>query len=206
MSDPDSDRDNRTDGTAFLHEMCAPDYELREWLDDVYDNHRRNLSANAKFYERAGRVDGLFQRLLKACRLNLLAIEPSYFLFCRAHSAFLTAVALSLNGQLAEAHMVMRGCIEASLYALQVKRTPTLGQTWLERDHSADTRQAARRAFTARRALDRLRQERPDIAGHVQKLYEDTITYGAHPNIGPSTPASQWSRSRMSARGWRFAT
>lgn len=186
MTDSTSRREAGPDADALFREMCAPKYSLREWLDDLHNNHNRNLAASPEFYERAQRIDGLFQSLITGCRLTLLDIHNDvvFFLIGRAHSSFLSSMVLSLNGQLAEAHMVMRGCIEASLYALQVRHTPTLGEVWSERERSADAKRAARQAFTIKRAFEVLNQDRRLIAAHVHKLYEDTIANGAHPNIG----------------------
>jgi hypothetical protein len=169
-----------------LRELSEPDFELTDWLEDVSENRRRNLEQNRPFYSEAKQIDHVSQRFLKVTNSVYLSdiYDPSLALFCRSHSAFLTSVMLSLNGQLAEAHMVMRGCIEASLYAVLIRRKPHLRSIWIERERSSEAKAAARREFTVRSAFEVLNTDRPTILSHVRKLYDHTITNGAHPNIG----------------------
>jgi hypothetical protein len=186
MKSSNSDPREETELNALLRTVCEPEYALRDWLGTLRENQQRNLSAAPEFYEQAARIDEFFQRLVKAVGLTPagFGMNPEFILLLRAHSAFLTTTALVFNGQFAEAHMVMRGCIEAALYALLARKTPALGRVWSERDQSAERKRAARGAFTAGRGFKELEQQRPTIAGHVHKLYEDTISYGSHPNIG----------------------
>lgn len=169
-----------------FRELSRPDFELRQWFADVVENHRLNLARNSAFYSEAKQIDDIFQRFLKVAGIVHLGdiYNSSLALFARSHSAFLTSVMLSLNGQLAEAHMVMRGCLESCLYAVMIHFDPALHSVWMNREKSLTTKAASRRAFTARAAFDVLGSNRPIILPYVRQLYDATIANGAHPNFG----------------------
>lgn len=104
------------------------------------------------------------------------------FLIHRSHAAFRGACRMAASGQVTETHPLLRSCIEYALYALHINSTPGLGELWLNRHEDADTLKQCRKAFSHIKVVESL--EKRDAALHkiVEKLYEQTIDFGAHPN------------------------
>jgi hypothetical protein len=113
---------------------------------------------------------------------NLLA--PRLLIF-RSHSAILAATRLAMSGQGFEAQPVLRAAIEQAWYALHIARDPTppaRARIWWGRDDSPQATQACKDEFTVgnvRRTHEGLDAA---TAAAMKSLYEDTITFGGHPN------------------------
>lgn len=113
---------------------------------------------------------------------NLLA--PRLLTF-RSHSAILAATRLAMSGQGFEAHPVLRAAIEQAWYALHIAKDPAppaRAQIWWDRDDSPQATQACKDEFTVgnvRRTHEGLDAA---TAAAMKSLYEDTITFGGHPN------------------------
>src|ERR1051325_5586211 len=107
MSDPDPSEKSIE---QMWVELCSPKYELDQWLSDVRASHERNLKQCRLFYSHARHIDSLFQRLINGWRLNVfdIMLDHVHSLIYRAHAAFLTSVVLVLNGQVVDAHSVLR--------------------------------------------------------------------------------------------------
>jgi len=101
----------------------------------------------------------------------------------RAHAAYLAAVNLTLSGLVPECFMLVRGCIENSLYALHAQRDPSAQRAWLGRESSADARKQCRKTFTYRNVLESLATEDAQLKDVVDELYQESIDCGAHPNV-----------------------
>jgi len=103
-------------------------------------------------------------------------------LLLRSHASFRSACQLAMGGQCPECFMVLRGCLEAALYALHITEHPELGEIWLNRHTSADAEGRCRGEFAygqAKRTLEAKSKKYFDI---LTALYERTIAFGAHPN------------------------
>jgi hypothetical protein len=100
----------------------------------------------------------------------------------RSHSAFLGAARLSLSGQIPEAFMVLRACLENGLYGLYISRRPTSAEIWLRRHESDSAKSRVRREFSGPNLWRVLENENRNIYETANGLYERTIDYGAHPN------------------------
>lgn len=105
----------------------------------------------------------------------------SFFLF-RSHSAFLGGVRLGLSGQIPEAYMVLRGCLENALYGLYVSRTPSSQETWLRRHDDDASKRAVRNEFRLQNLLNLLKSEDVKLYHVASELYDRTIDLGGHPN------------------------
>lgn len=100
----------------------------------------------------------------------------------RAHSAFRAATQLTLSGQIPEAYMVMRGCLEYALYANHMAMEPGAFETWRRRDENAASRKKCVREFAGSRLFGSLRKRDNTIGDRAGLLYERAIDFGAHPN------------------------
>jgi len=108
-------------------------------------------------------------------------------LLIRSHSTILAAMRLAMSGQAFEAQTVLRVGIEHAWYALHITRDPAppaRARVWWNRGDSPQATEACRTEFTVRtvrtthKALDR------DTAAAMQRLYDDAIAFGGHPNQG----------------------
>ena len=100
----------------------------------------------------------------------------------RCHSAFRVAAQLSMSGQLPEAFMVARGCLEHALYANHINARPDAWTVWTQRGRDQKAKKACIQEFATRRIFDSLRERDTRIAEIAGALYERAIEFGAHPN------------------------
>lgn len=105
-------------------------------------------------------------------------------LLLQAHASYRAAVGLAMSGQSAPAFMAMRGCLESSLYGLYFNRNPDSFHLWLSRHDDDTARRSVKVEFTIRNLKDCLQEADPGTNAIVAQLYDRTIDYGAHPNVG----------------------
>lgn len=156
----------------------------RDTLSEFIEMARRNAFATfvqgRPIWERLTRIDSLFRRAVDAMN-NSRAWFAGFFLL-RSHASYLGGVRLSVSGQLPEAYMVFRGCLENALYGLLVHEHPDLRSVWLRRHEDEASKQRVRDEFKIGRMLDLLETKDATTCGVVRSLYDRTIDYGAHPN------------------------
>ena len=153
---------------------------LSHFIEEARWNTIASYDNAQQWYERLLAIDGLFRELLG---YNFRQEEQFVGLFLlRCHSAFLGAVRMALSGQVAEAYMCSRGCLEAALYALWMHLHPETWDAWRNRHKSDEAKKAARRAFVMAPILEELRRVDPKIGSIVEGLYGETIDLGGHPN------------------------
>ncbi len=153
---------------------------LAEFIETARHNTFAAFVQARPIWERLNRIDALFRRAIEAMN-NSRAWFAGFFLL-RSHASYLGAVRLSVSGQLPEAYMVLRGCLENALYGLFLHVNPDLGPVWLNRHEDETSKQRVRDEFRIGRMLDLL-EARDAMTGSVARtLYDRTIDYGAHPN------------------------
>lgn len=106
-------------------------------------------------------------------------------LFGRSHSAVLAAMRLAMSGQAFEARPLLRLAIEEVWYALHIAKDPAppaRARIWWGRDRSPQSKAACRNEFTAGNVRQTHETLDARAAAAMQCMYEDTITFGAHPN------------------------
>jgi len=135
------------------------------------------------------RVNDLF---LSASRIKCHPVRELFLpnFLGRAHSAYLGAVRLSTSGQVVEAYVVARGCLENALYSLYIQDDPTIDQPipervriWMERDENDAACRKCRNTFTTGRVMKHLMDRDKNIGQKTENLYDITINRGAHPNF-----------------------
>lgn len=125
-------------------------------------------------------INSIFEKLI-----NYLNNTPKYFpafFVMRTHASYLGAVRLSISGQVCEAYMVLRGCLENALYGLYFFKNPESLEVWLNRHCNEDSMKLVRKEFTTRKLLDCLKSVNNDTYWAAQQIYDRTIDCGAHPN------------------------
>jgi hypothetical protein len=153
---------------------------LSKVLDDARHNEFAafvNLPADFRLLSD---LDSLFSLMI-----NNLNHSPEFFagfFLTRTRSSFIAASRMALCGQIAEAHMVLRGCLESALYGHFVAFDQTRQEIWLRRHDDADGMKRVKKEFTVRSVMDHLKSVDQRTWDITQKLYDLTIDYGAHPN------------------------
>jgi hypothetical protein len=124
----------------------------------------------------------------------------SALFFLRSHSSFLASVSLAMNGQLPEAYMVLRGSIENAVYGFYLSKNPKSAEIWLQRNDGPEMKKKAKTEFMFTKLLQSLKLQDIKIGEIVNKLYEQTIEFGAHPNNISITGSVRYSETKDKRR------
>jgi len=153
---------------------------LSGFIDQAWRNTIASFANHRKEYERLRDIHILYTELIK--NLNN---SPDWFVgffLMRAHSAYLAAVRLALSTQVADVYIVLRGCLESSLYGLYLSGHPKSAETWIRRGDNEASKKLVKKEFTIKNVLGNLETVDPAEASVASVLYERTIDYGGHPN------------------------
>ena len=163
----------------------------RDKLSDFIENANQNTIATfanlRPIFKKLQDIDGAFRKIVDNLDNTREWFEGLFLL--RAHSSYLGAVRLSTSGQVPETYMVLRGCIENSLYGLYLHKKPEEREIWLKRHDDDESKRRVRRKFKITSMLDLLESSHASTSRVARELYEDTIDYGAHPNERTITSA-----------------
>jgi hypothetical protein len=141
-------------------------------------------------YEVQQRAHDLLVRVAEAFehdREEVQHLAAPRMLLLRSHSAILATMRLAMSGQAVEAQAVLRVAIEAAWYALHITRDPappTRAHVWWGRGDTPEATQACRNEFTVGNVRTTHEGLDAATATAMQRVYEDTIAYGGHPNQG----------------------
>ena len=153
---------------------------LSQFIKDAWHNTYATFVNLKPEFLRLMAIHSAYQKIIQ----NLINTPEWFagFFLMRAHSAYLAGARLSLSGQVNEAYMVLRGCIENSLYGLHISDNPDTREVWLCRDDDEDCKRKSKNEFTAKNVFNSLKSKDEKIHLIAKELYETTIDYGAHPN------------------------
>jgi len=165
--------------------MQQPKQWGTDQLSVFIDTARNNVFASYEhfnpLYRKLVDVEIAF-RTIGENLLNPLDMSAPFFVL-KAHSSFLGSAHLALAGQVPEAFMLMRGCLEAALYGLHVHKNKKAAEIWLHREDGPKEKQACRKDFTAGNVLKSLKATDSAVYEKANTAYEKTIDFGAHPNL-----------------------
>ena len=153
---------------------------LGKYLEDARYNMVATFGNRRPQYDAAAAIDQLYCTML-----DNLAQSPDYFagfFLFRTHSSFRVGVGLCLGGQVPEAYMVFRSCIESALYGLYMAGDETRQEMWLRRHDDDAARRRVKNEFTIANVQSHLQGIDAKTHGIVKSLYEQTIDLGGHPN------------------------
>jgi len=171
-------------------------------LSEFIELARRNTFATfvqaTPVWKRLTMIDALFRRAIDALN-NSRAWFAGFFLL-RSHASYLGGVRLSTSGQLGEAYMVFRGCLENALYGLFIHEHPDLRSVWLRRHEDEASKQRVRDEFKIGLMFDLLDTKETTTGGVARSLYDRTIDCGAHPNEMALTSVLRQTESPESVR------
>ncbi|MBU1248233.1 MAG: hypothetical protein KKB70_06010, partial [Proteobacteria bacterium] len=100
----------------------------------------------------------------------------------KSHSIYRAGAQLAMGGQFSEVFVLLRSCLESSLCAHYLHVNEELRELWMGRHESEENRKKVRKKFQSGRLKVELTQAAPEVAVHVNALYEMCIDLGGHPN------------------------
>ncbi len=153
---------------------------LGKFLEDAHHNIIATFTNLLPQYNILAEIDKLYCKIID--NLNQSPEFVAGFFLIRTHSSFRGAVSLCLSGEVPEAYMVLRGCIESALYGLYVSDNLKRQEIWLRRHEDDESRGRVKNEFTIRKVLNHLKKIDEKTHKIVGSLYDRTIDYGAHPN------------------------
>lgn len=153
-------------------------------LTQYLDNTRENQYA--VFVHKRSKVDHLILIEIMCRQFWDGVSDPSPFapmLFLhRANAAYLSAVSAIMSGQANEMWTLLRLCIEQSAYAHFVSGDECRYKEWFDRDTSKTKRDKVRKLFSTANISRHLKAHDPKVGQVFDRLYDESITFGAHPN------------------------
>lgn len=159
-----------------------------DWGSDEFSKFMRDSDYNARatstnfqpLFQKLKQIDNAFGKLMEV--VNRSECAPATFA-APSRSAYRASAMLALSGQNNEAMMVLRGCIEHSLYAFHFFKHPENYRIWADRHESESDRKKVLKTFTNRGLLNELKRHDSHCGEVAETLYESFIDYGAHPNV-----------------------
>jgi hypothetical protein len=153
-------------------------------------------------------IEGAFSNQLvtwEECRLEVLAIRavdeaflravshdeeddaPEWRLFLlRCHAHYRAAASLVLARQLNESMILIRAILESAVYGYRIVKSEAAFEAWRQRHDGHVNRKASKKLFVItgeQGILAEMRLEAPGVADAIERMYEHSIDFGAHPNV-----------------------
>jgi hypothetical protein len=153
---------------------------LFSFVEDSWSNALATFHAMPEQVRRLELIDSMFGQFSR----NGLTNPGNYFaalLFIRAHTAYRVTAGLALVTPI-ESYSVIRSSLEYAGYALLCHKEPEVAEVWLRRDESPKSLARVRREFTQARVRDAINSFDSQVANRYQYLYDEAISWGAHPN------------------------
>ena len=169
------------------------DDKLASFLDMASDNVLGTYVQAREHYTKVLQVDSAY---VTFCDNLLNPSDPiAPFFILQAHASYRAAAGLAMSCQSPQAFMVMRGCLESSLYGLYFHRNPDTFDVWLRRHDDDAARRDVKNEFKVSRLKACLEEIDPSTNSVLAQLYEKMIDFGAHPNVASLATAFRSSRS-----------
>jgi hypothetical protein len=154
--------------------------DLIAFLELVASNQKANVTRFPGPYDRIRRVNICFS----TAGQNLVNPQPitAGFLFLRCQYAYKAAAGMALSGQVCEAFVMMRSCLEYAGYALIIFKNPQLETIFAHRHVDSDGFKSQRKAFNVENIKSVIETYDPKLCDLFERFYQRTIDFGAHPN------------------------
>jgi hypothetical protein len=145
------------------------------------DNVLATYAQNRTEYDTIQEIDAAYVTFMDTLLNPDDPVAPLFVL--QAHAAYRAAAGLAMSCQSSPAFMVMRGCLESSLYGLYFNRRFETFEMWTKRHDDDEARRRVKNEFKISRLKECLGEIDPQTNEVVGRLYEKTIDFGAHPNV-----------------------
>lgn len=191
---------------APLEPFPLPDEWGRDELTHLMERAYRNrvaTFANKPEFQRLIGINECF-RLASSDWTNPTN-QVAALLLIRSHAAFFSAAESAAASMLPEVFLKARSCLEHAAYALLIKSTPSLEEVWLRRHDSDAAKAKVRNSFTQSALKGAIRAKDGHAATVFERLYEEAIDFGGHPNergITGSLKISQTEDGREVQQVW----
>ncbi|NQT11811.1 MAG: hypothetical protein HQ582_03625 [Planctomycetes bacterium] len=153
---------------------------LGKFLADAHYNTAATIANLRAQYDALATIDQMYCDMIE--NLNQSPEFVAGFFLIRTHSSFRGAARLCLSGEVAEAYMVLRSCLESALYGLYVADNTDRQEIWLRRHDDDVSLRRVKNEFTIRNVLSHLQSIDSKTHDIARSLYDRTIDYGGHPN------------------------
>ena len=153
---------------------------LGDFIEAAHQNTIATFANLRQRYDVLAEIDELYRKMVENLGQSPELVAGLFLI--RTHSSFRGGVRLCLSGQVAEAYMVLRGCLESALYGLYTSGDTNRQEIWVRRHDDDAARQRVRSEFTIRKLMNHLQAIDTKTQEIAQELYDQTIDYGAHPN------------------------
>jgi hypothetical protein len=155
---------------------------LSNFLTLCERNSRATFMNCPELFAALGDISSIFKKALENLD-NAEGWVPAC-LAIRTWGSYLAAARLVVSGELAEAHALMRACLESAVYAFYVHEDlKERERIWTSRGESENAKQRSRTAFRIGPMLGALAARDSVIGREVRILYDTSIEFGGHPNV-----------------------
>ncbi len=158
--------------------------ELTDFCQKAYENGFFSFVHFQDWISRITKVDAALSKASKHLD-NTVDLISGLFLM-KARASFLGASRLVMSGQLPEAYMLLRSCLENALYGFKIWKCPESAEVWLRRhdddEHDEKSKWLCREVFSHGSLIRLLGEHDQSLVEKIRKLYDHSIDYGAHPN------------------------
>jgi len=153
---------------------------LSPFLERVAANQKANIAKFPAPYQLLRRVD----TCLSTAGKNLINPNPvlAGLMLLRCQYAYKAAAGMALSGQVVEAFVMMRSCLEYAGYALAIFQDPALQTVFMVRHASAEGMSAQKRKFRIGKIRSIIASFDTRLAEVFQTFYERSVDFGGHPN------------------------
>ena len=180
-------------------EKITPDGWGKDSLSEFIESaHHNTLATFANLKPEFTHLKAINDAFIKITEnlSNTDSLMPAFFLL-RSHASYLGAVRLLLSGQVPETYMILRGCLESSLYALHISRVSDADLIWLQRHNDEESLKECKENFRIANVFGTLENENRELNQITKKLYGTTIDYGGHPNEASLTSIMRRSEDEL---------
>lgn len=163
---------NKTQNSSIL--------TLDDYFEAVKQNQTASINNKKPEYELLNRLDKCFITILEGWTNPKDLISPLFF--CRCHSAFRVACGNALAGQASDMCPQIRICLEYAGYALHLYKNPNLVDVWVDRHENPKSMKLVKKEFQISSIKATIRGFDRHGEKVFDKLYNDAIDFGGHPN------------------------
>jgi hypothetical protein len=176
-----------------MSDRMPPPWErdpLSAFMSEAEHNTRVSSLKWPDVYEVQQRAHGLLLRVAEAFehdRGDVQHLVAARMLLLRSHAAMLGTMRLAMSGQVVEAQAVLRVAIENAWYALHIAHDPAppaRARIWWGRGDTPEATQACLAEFRVGHVRSTHEGLDAATAAAMQRLYDDAIAFGGHPNQG----------------------
>lgn len=160
------------------------DQFLSTYLDESINNAYATFQRLPREYRLISDIAKTHVTIFQKIPSDKTVSKTFYFLFLiRSHAAFLASSRIAISSHISEAYVLIRGCLEYSLYGNYFFQYPEKAKIWISRHDSEDAYKKAKQECRITSMLEELKRQNAGIGNRAYSLYNKSIDQGAHPNI-----------------------